>query len=160
MHSFLFNNSYICVHEWILGDFLMVEKPKENVLKPTLKKYLITWSLDLSRGELDTISQHPEVLNKGLKYIKSTSKRNPITIYRIGAMEEISRFVRPSRLISVESAHPNGIAIVEAKSIEDARKMIDLLVEGLGFGFGSVSVKNYLEYEIKPLIEVTSGGRQ
>jgi hypothetical protein len=138
----------------------MVEKPKEIISKPTLKKYLITWSLDLGRGELDKISQHPQVLNKGLKYIKSTAKRNPITIYRIGSVEEISRFVRPSRLSSIESAHPHGIAITEATSIEEARKMIDLLVEGLGFGFGSVPVKNYLEYEIKPLIEVTPGGRR
>lgn len=138
----------------------MVEKPKEILLKPTLKKYLITWSLDLGRAELDKISQHPEVLNKGLKYIKSTTRRNPISIYRIGSLEEISRFVRPGRPSSAESAHPHGIAIAEAASIEEARKMVDLLVEGLGFGFGSVPVKNYLEYDIKPLVEVTAGGRQ
>lgn len=143
-----------------LGDSLMGEKTKDNFLKPTLKKYLITWSLDLSRVELDKISQHPEVLNKGLKYIKSTTRRNPISIYRIGSLEEISRFVRPGRLSSAESAHPHGIAIAEAASIEEARKMVDLLVEGLGFGFGSVPVKNYLEYDIKPLIEVTAGGKQ
>ena len=58
----------------------MVEKPKEILLKPTLKKYLITWSLDLDRTELDKISQHPDV-NKGLKYIRSTTRRNPISIY-------------------------------------------------------------------------------
>ena len=138
----------------------MGEKPKEIVLKPNQKKYLITWSLDLGRAELDKISQHPDVLNKGLKYIKSTTRRNPIIIYRIGSLEEISRFVRPGRLISTEAAHPHGIAIVEAASIEEARKMVDLLVEGLGFGFGSVPVKNYLEYDIKPLIEVTAGGKQ
>ena len=137
----------------------MGEKPKNILLKPTLKKYLITWSLDLGRAELDKISQHPDVLNKGLKYIKSTTRRNPINIYRIGSLEEISRFVRPARLSSAESAHPHGIAIAEAASIEEARKMVDLLVEGLGFGFGSVPVKNYLEYDIKPLIEVTAGGK-
>ena len=137
----------------------MGEKPKEILLKPTLKKYLITWSLDLGRTELDKISQHPDVLNKGLKYIKSTTRRNPISIYRIGSLEEISRFVRPGRQSSAESAHPHGIAIAEAKSIEEARKMIDLLVEGLGFGFGTVPVKNYLEYDIKPLIEVNAGGK-
>ncbi len=138
----------------------MGEKPKEIILRPNLKKYLITWSLDLGRAELDKISQHPEVLNKGLKYIKSTTRRNPITIYRIGSLEEISRFVRPGRLSSAESAHPHGIAIAEAASMEEARKMVDLLVEGLGFGFGSVPVKNYLEFDIKPLIEVSAGGRQ
>jgi hypothetical protein len=137
----------------------MAEKPKNILLKPTLKKYLITWSLDLGRAELDKISQHPDVLNKGLKYIKSTTRRNPINIYRIGSLEEISRFVRPGHQRSAESAHPQGIAIAEAASIEEARKMIDLLVEGLRFGFGSVPVKNYLEYDIKPLIEVTAGGK-
>lgn len=138
----------------------MVEKPKEILLKPTLKKYLITWSLDLGRAELDKISQHPEVLNKGLRYIKSTTRRNPISIYRIGSMEEISRFVPLRRLRSAESVRLNGIAIAEATSVEEARKMVDLLVEGLGFGFGSVPVKNYLEYDIKPLIEITAGGRR
>jgi hypothetical protein len=142
-----------------LGDFVMGEKPKDIILKPTLKKYLITWSLDLGRAELDKISQHPDVLNKGLKYIKSTTRKNPISIYRIGSLEEISRFVRPGRLSTAESAHPHGIAIAEVASIEEARKMVDLLVEGLGFGFGSVPVKNYLEYDIKPLIEVTAGGK-
>jgi hypothetical protein len=138
----------------------MGEKPKEILLKPTLKKYLITWSLDLGRTDLDKISQHPEVLNKGLKYIKNCTRRNPISIYRIGSLEEISSFVRPERLRSVESAHPHGIAIAEATSIEEARKMVDLLVEGLGFGWGSFPVKNYLECDIKPLIEVSAGGRQ
>jgi hypothetical protein len=142
------------------GDFLMGENPKEIHSRLTLKKYLITWNLDLGRGELDQISQHPEVLDKGLKYIRSATKRNPISIYRIGSLEEISHFVRPDRLSSVESVHPHGIAIVEATSIEEVRKMVDRLVEGLGFGFGSVSVKNYIEYDIKPLIEVTAGGRQ
>ena len=138
----------------------MGEKPKEMILKPTLKKYLITWSLDLGRTELDKISQHPDVLDKGLKYIKSSTRRNPICIYRIGSLEEISRFARPGRPGSAESAHPHGIAIADAVSIEEARKMVDLLVEGLGFGFGSVPVKNYLEYDIKPLMEVTTGGKQ
>ncbi len=138
----------------------MVEKPKEILLKPTLKKYLITWSLDLDRTELDKISQHPDVLNKGLKYIRSTTRRNPISIYRIGSLEEISHFVHTNRLSSAKSAHPHGIAIAEATSIEEAKKMVDLLVEGLGFGFGSFPVKNYLEYDINPLIEVSAEGRQ
>jgi len=137
----------------------MGEKSKNIFLRPILKKYFITWSLDLGRAELDKISQHPDVLNKGLRYIKSATRRNPINIYRIGSLEEISRFVRPARQRSAESAHPQGIAIAEAASIEEARKMVDLIVEGLGFGFGSVPVKNYLEYDIKPLIEVTAGGK-
>lgn len=137
----------------------MGEKPKDIILKPTLKKYLITWSLHLGGPELAKISQHPDVLNKGLKYIKSITRRNPISIYRIGSLEEIYRFVRPGHLSSNESVHPHGIAIAEAASIEEARQMVDLLVEGLGFGFGSVPVKNYLDFDIKPLIEVTAGGK-
>ncbi len=138
----------------------MVEKPKEIFRKPSVKKYLITWSLDLGREDLEKMSRHPEVLQKGLKYVKSTTKKNALCIYRIGSLEEVTRFVRPGRLSSLESAHPHGIAIAEAASVEEAREMIDVLVEGLGFGFGSVPVKNYLEYDIKPLIEITAGGRQ
>jgi hypothetical protein len=125
-----------------------------------LKKYLITWSLALGEPELNKISQHPEVLNKGMKYIKNTTRRNPIHIYRIGSLEEITRFIHPVHVGSTRSANPHGIAIAETVSIEEARKMIDLLVEGLGFGFGSVPVKEYLEYDIKPLIEITAGGIQ
>jgi hypothetical protein len=138
----------------------MGEKPKETFLKNTLKKYLITWSLELGSAELNKISQHPEVLDKGLKYIKNTTRKNPISIYRIGSLEEISRFVRSTRLSSTQSVHPHGIAIAEATSIEEARKMVDLLVEGLGYGFGSVPVKNFLEYDIKPLVQLNSGGKQ
>ena len=138
----------------------MAQKAKEILLKPILKKYLITWSLDLGRTELDNISQHPEVLNKGLKYIKNTTRRNRISIYRIGSLEEISRFVRVGHLKTAVSAHPHGIAIAEATSLEEARKMVDLLVEGLGFGFGSIPVKNYLELNIELLVEVSTGGMQ
>jgi hypothetical protein len=137
----------------------MGEKPKETLLKPTMKKYLINWSLELGGPELEKISQHPDVLSKGLKYIKSATRKNPISIYRVGSLEEISRFASPARQRSKQSANPHGIAIAEAVSIEEARKLIDLLVEGLGFGFGSVPVKNYLEYDIQPLIEITAGER-
>jgi hypothetical protein len=138
----------------------MVEKPKEIFQKQSLKKYLITWSLVLGREDLEKISRRPEVLQKGLKYMKSTTKKNSIKIYRIGSMEEVTHFKRPVPSTFSEPAHPNGIAIAEATSIEEARKMVDYWVEGLGFGFGAVPVKNYLEYDIKPLIEITSGGRQ
>ncbi len=63
----------------------MVEKPKEICQKPSLKKYLITWSLVLAREDLEKMSRRPEVLQKGLKYIKNTTKKNAIKIYRIGS---------------------------------------------------------------------------
>ena len=134
----------------------MVEKPKE-ILQRQLRKYLITWSLILGHDDLEKISANPEVLQKGLKYIKSTTRRNALTIYRIGSMNEITQFKRPMRGKYPESANPNGIAIAEAPSIEEARRMINTWVEGLGYGFGTAPVKNYLEYEIKPLIEITGG---
>jgi hypothetical protein len=138
----------------------MVEKPKRILQKPNTKKYLITWSLDLAREDFEKISRQPEVLQKGLRYIRNTTRKNALTVYRIGSMDELTRFERLGRVSGFESKHPNGIAIAEAASIEEARKMIDVLVEGLGFGFGTVPVKNYLEYEIKPLIEITAGERQ
>ena len=134
----------------------MVEKTKE-ILQRQLRKYLITWSLVLAREDLEKISRTPEVLQKGLKYIKTTTRKNALTIYRVGSMDEITHFKRPMRGTYPETANPNGIAIAEATSIEEARKMVNNWVEGLGYGFGTVPVKNYLEYEIKPLIEITGG---
>jgi hypothetical protein len=134
----------------------MVEKPKE-ILHRQLRKYLITWSLVLGSDDLEKISRNPDVLQKGLKYIKTTTRKNALTIYRIGSMDEITHFKRPMRGKYPEAANPNGIAIAEAPSIEEARKMVNIWVEGLGYGFGTAPVKNYLEYEIKPLIEITGG---
>ena len=73
-------------------------------------------------------------------------------------MDEITHFKRSMRGKYPESANPNGIAIAEATSIEEARKMVNNWVKkAYGYGFGTVPVKNYLEYEIKPLIELTGG---
>ena len=135
----------------------MAEKIKEISPRQNLKKYLITWSLILGHDELQKISANPDVLQKGLKYIKTTTKKNALTIYRVGSMNEITHFKRPMHGKYPESANPKGIAIAEATSIEEARKMINNWVEGLGYGFGTVPVKNYLEYEISPLIELTGG---
>jgi len=134
----------------------MVEKPKE-IYQRQARKYLITWSLILGNEDLQKISGNPDVLQKGLKYIKNTTRKNALTIYRIGSMDEITHFKRTTRGKYPESANPNGIAIAEATSIEEARRMVNNWVEGLGYGFGTVPVKNYLEYEIKPLIELTGG---
>ena len=137
----------------------MVEKPKEIFQKPSLKKYLITWSLVLGREDLEKISRRPDVLQKGLKYVRSTARKNALKIYRIAAMEEVTHFGRPVHGAVAESMHPNGIAIAEATSVEEVRKMVNSWVEGLGFGFGAVPVNNYLEYDIKPLVDITAGGR-
>ncbi len=100
---------------------------------------------------------HPEVLQKGLSYVKNTAKHNKIEIYRIAEMEETTNFSRPISMRKSTSTKPHGIAILEATSIEEARMMVDQWVEG--FGFGGISVQNYLEYEIKPLVNVSTGGK-
>ncbi len=135
----------------------MVES-KTTFLKPILKKYLITWSLILGREELEKISRRPDVLQKGLKYVKKTSKQSALEIYRIGQLEEVTHFERIAPESAIASAHPNGIAIAQANSIEEVRTMVNYWVEG--FGFGGVPVSNYLEYDIKPLIDITAGGKQ
>ncbi len=134
----------------------MVERSKETILRPTTKKYLITWSLLLGREELEKISKCPKVLRKGLEYMKNMTKRSALEIYRIAPMEEVTHFARPVRGTVLESAHPHGIAIAEAASIEEVRSMLNHWVEG--FGFGGISVQNYLEYDIQPLVEVVKGG--
>ncbi len=138
----------------------MGEKTKEILQRPSSKKYLVTWSLVLAQGDLEQISKRPDVLQRALKYIKSTAKRNAVTVYRIGSVDEMTHFKGAAHLKRPQSAQPHGVAIVEAASIEEARKMINNAVEGLQFGFGSIPVKNYLEYEIQPLIEIAPGGRQ
>jgi hypothetical protein len=136
----------------------MVEKTKETFPRPTVKKYLITWSLLLGRDELEKISRRPEVLHKGLKYMKTMTKQNALEIYRIAQMEEVTHFARPIPGTVSPSAHPHGIAIAKAASIEEVRKMVNSWVEG--FGFGGVSVENYLAYDIQPLIDIAKGGKE
>ena len=46
--------------------------------------------------------------------------------------------------------------MAEASSVEEVSRMVEHWVEG--FGFGGVSVRNYLEYEINPLVNITKGG--
>lgn len=140
-----------------VGEFFMVES-KTTFLRPCLKKYLITWSLLLGREELEKISRRPDVLQKGLKYLKKTSKQSALEIYRIGEMEEVTHFERLVPGVVPASACPHGIAIAEAASLEEARTIVNYWVEG--FGFGGVPVSNYLEYDIKPLINITEGGKQ
>jgi hypothetical protein len=125
-------------------------------------KYLVTWSLTLGRAEIERISARPKVLDKGLHYVKTLAKEGGIEVYRIVSMEETTHFGRPVHG-SFPAAKLHGIAIVEASSVEEARKMVDGWVDGFGFGFGEVPVRNYLDYEVQPLVELTksgTGGRQ
>ena len=114
-------------------------------------KYLITWNLFLNREELEKISMKPEALEKGLNYLKNVAKGTGLTVYRIVEMEEITRHTRLGTLPA--SANLSGVAIAEANSLEEVRRMVDEWVEGLTYG--GMPVGGHLEYEIKPLMELT-----
>jgi hypothetical protein len=117
----------------------------------TRRKYLITWTLLLGRAELEQISAHPESLEHGLAYVKAMMKGSGgLQLYRIVPIEELTTQTREVPA----SARPTGIAIAEANSIEEVRAMVDGWVDGLSYGAGSVPVRSYLEYEIKPLMDL------
>lgn len=128
---------------------------RETAHRETRRKYLITWTLLLDRRELEEIAAHPESLDHGLSYVKSMTKESGLQLYRIVPMEELTRF---SREVPT-SARPTGIAIAEADSLEEARRMVERWVDGLSYGKGTVPIRSYLEYDIKPLMELGSGGR-
>ncbi len=119
-------------------------------------KYLITWNLFLNREDLEKISMKPKALEKGLNYLKNVAKGSKLVVYRILQMEELTRKIRPGSLPS--SVNPSGIAIAEASSLEAVKKMVDEWVEGLTYG--GMPVGGHLEYEIKPLLELTGRGRR
>ena len=139
---------------------LSAESTSRTVRRAGPKKYLITWTLLLERGELEKISAHPEALEHGLNFVKSMIKGSGLQLYRIVPTEEVTRFTRldPGKLPM--SARPSGIAIVEAGSLEEVRAMVDSWVDGLAYGGGSVSVRNYLEYEIKLLMDLVQVARE
>lgn len=117
-------------------------------------KYLITWTLAIGPGEMAQLNGHPESLEHGLNYVKSMMKTSGLQLYRIVTTEEMTRFSSQVPM----SARPAGIAIAEANSIEEARAMVERWVDGLGYGGGSVPIRNYLEYEIKPLVDLGQEG--
>ena len=105
----------------------------------------------MNREDLGKISQRPEALQKGLNYLKNVAKGTKLAVYRIVEMDEITRHKRLGAI--QESANPSGIAIAEADSVEAVRKMVEEWVEGLTYG--GMPVGGRLEYEIKPLMELT-----
>jgi hypothetical protein len=131
------------------------EREKESAHGETTRKYLVTWTLLLERKELDEITAHPESLEHGLNYVKSMMKGSGLQLYRIVPTEELTHF---SREVPT-SARPTGIAIVEARSLEEARMMVENWVDGLSYGKGTVPIRSYLEYDIKLLMDLGQGGR-
>jgi hypothetical protein len=127
-----------------------LERPKESTHAITKRKYLITWTLRLERPELAAISAHPEALEHGLNYVRSMMKGSKLQLYRIVPIEEMTRVVPEVPA----SARPTGIAIAEARSLEEVRLMVERWVDGLSYGGGSVPVRNYLEYDIKLLMDL------
>ncbi len=132
------------------------EREKEFGHGETTRKFLVTWTLLLERKELDEITAHPESLEHGLNYVMSMMKGSGLQLYRIVPTEELTHF---SREVPT-SARPTGIAIVEARSLEEARMMIENWVNGLSYGKGTVPIRSYLEYDIKPLMDLGQGGRR
>ena len=131
---------------------MSTRKIKQPTRKVGRNKYLITWNLLLNREDLEKISWRPEALKKGLSYLKNVAKGTRLTVYRIVEMEEITH---RTRLGTVPvSANPSGVAIAEANSLKEARRMVDEWVEGLTYG--GLPVGGRLEYEIKPLMELTA----
>ena len=134
----------------------MHERGKESAHGETTRKYLITWTLLLDPAELEEITAHPESLDHGLNYVKSMMKGSGLQLYRIVPMEELTHF---SRTVP-KSARPTGIAIADARSLEEARTMVENWVDGLTYGKGTVSIRSFLEYDIKPLMDLGQGGRR
>ena len=130
---------------------MSARKVKQPTRKVGRNKYLITWNLLLNREDLEKISGRPEALKKGLSYLKNVAKGTRLTVYRIVEMEEITRRTRLGTIPA--SANPSGVAIAEATSLKEARRMVDEWVEGLTYG--GLPVGGRLEYEIKPLMELT-----
>ena len=139
---------------------LTADKTKRPILKKAMNKYLVNWSIQINGNDLDQISKRPEVLKKGLDYVLCSSKQNKLQIFRVAEISEITSFTSRTPESNRSSVRPHGIAILEAPSIEHAKKVVNSLVEGFSYGFGEVSVKNYLEYDIKPLMDLTSLGGQ
>ncbi len=122
---------------------------------PKLKKYLITWSLELGREELTMISGRPQVLSKALQYVQDIAKENDLVIYRFVPLERLTRH----ETIKKEHLRPalsSGVAIARATSLEEAGEMIKNWVEGLSYG--GIPIGNYLDYEIKPIVEIGRRG--
>lgn len=131
-----------------------MQRSKEPGHGTAKRKYLITWTLLLERGDIEKISAHPESLDHGLNYLKSMTKGSGLQLYRIVPVQEMTRFTRQVP----NSARPTGIAIAEASSLEEARAMVEKWVDGLAYGGGTVPIRNYLEYEIHLLMDLGKAG--
>jgi hypothetical protein len=129
-----------------------VQKAQRPVQKRGSRKYLIRWKVQLSQEELQKISRRPEVLERALTHVKRGMKKVEAEIYRIVPMDEVM-----SSAPDLRSASPRGIAIVEASSGETVKSMVDDLLEGLTFG-GFPVARNYIEFDISPLVEIGQDG--
>jgi hypothetical protein len=122
---------------------------------PKLKQYLITWSLELGCEEMTMISGRPQVLTKALHYVQDIAKENDLVIYRFVPLERLTRHERITRE-PLRPALSSGIAIASATSLEEAGEMMKCWVEGLSYS--GIPMGNYLDYEIKPMVEIGRRG--
>ncbi|MEM2599362.1 MAG: hypothetical protein QXF21_04070 [Thermoproteota archaeon] len=132
-----------------------VGEKKDGKFSRAKRKYLVTWTLTLSREDMAAISRRPEALDKAFNYLKSLVKDSGFEIYRFVAMDELTRRMRP-----MTEARISGIAILDADSLEDAREIINEWVAGLTYGGTPIVLRDYLDYEIKPLAELGLKGRE
>jgi hypothetical protein len=134
---------------WIL----ILDKLEQGAPQNKGRKYLVIWSLNLNSPELQMMSKQPKALEKGLNYLHNLVDKSKMDVFRVVSNNEISKFEgKPNSLENVKKDPPNGIAILNSDSIDGAREMISQLVEGLSYG--GFSIKSYLNYEIKPLMEI------
>lgn len=129
-------------------------KSRERVIR----KFLVEWSLHLGSEELTKISSQPAALEKALRYVHSLAEESELEIYRIVSMEELTRHTPSKMSRASNSMHSSGIAILRADSLEEARKVIEEWMEGLSYGM--ISIGAYVEYEIKPLVDIVRGGME
>ena len=104
------------------------------------------------------MSRRPQALQKVLDHVNRAIKGTKIEIYRIVPIEEVTQSLRPA--LETKPARPAGIAIVEANSLEEVRRKLERFVEGVKFGGLPVSMGNYLDFEINPLVEIGHGGKE
>ncbi len=125
---------------------------------PGTRKYLVRWTLRLGPDEIQKISARPDVLERVLDHVNRATRGSKFEVYRIVPLEEVAHSVRPVAETAQRQAHPSGIAIAEAGSMEEVKTMVENLLKGVSFGGLTVPMENYLEFEINPLAELVHGG--
>lgn len=109
-------------------------------------KFLVTWKLLLRRGDTKRLAQQPKLLTPGFSYVKELIRSNKvISLYTILPKKTTRRRLRHVW------RRPSGFAIVEAKSIEEVKKIVEAVP---GLTHEGVPGSQYLKCEIVPVKEI------